>query len=476
MFATGELLNQYITDSSTTKNAFVQLLGIDRSSFFQILKGKRLPTTLQLNCILNNLPISGEEKNHIRDVYLSEKMPTTAYNSRKTIVNLFKILCRDDASLNVPSDKDSTSPVHIISTGNTFDSEEKTTVLNGTQQINDFLRSSLFSLLGSDISYEIDIFVPISLLLKLRFFDTIRVLSMDERSKALTYKHILKYPAKFSMINNDIISDITSYISFLVNVNADYHSYYYYDPNLTDNSMGLLFPYYILLPDGILLLNSSCEKAVFTTDKILHTAYIDEYNSLKDHLASMTENIENIENTVPYLTDLPDETKTYYISYLPGLSYLATDELVDAFFPPSERELYKRHYKAFQHTDYKEFIAPTGILDIMNDGSFKEFSVIIKARGLDDNKYLIDTVSNRIGKSLFMADQDVFPISKNWSVYCIEHDRVIFAPVIKGKKSIVITEKNFVEAFTEFLENIKDDVILLDSEICLKEMTKLGAQ
>ena len=65
MYSTGEVLDQYISDTLTSKNSVIQMLGIDRSSFYQILKGKRLPTSSQLRTLLDILNISESEKNHI---------------------------------------------------------------------------------------------------------------------------------------------------------------------------------------------------------------------------------------------------------------------------------------------------------------------------------------------------------------------------------------------------------------------------
>ena len=53
-----ELLNSYIEKSDMTKNSMINVLNIDRSTFFQILNGRRLPTNKQLMDIVENIDVS----------------------------------------------------------------------------------------------------------------------------------------------------------------------------------------------------------------------------------------------------------------------------------------------------------------------------------------------------------------------------------------------------------------------------------
>ena len=132
------------------------------------------------------------------------------------------------------------------------------------------------------------------------------------------------------------------------------------------------------------------------------------------------------------------------------------------------------HYRAFQHTDYKEFIAPEGLIDFMRGGGLKERGFNIEANNKEHYAYVVEKMMSRFGKTLFLLDSDILKISDNWCIYCIEHEQVVLVPVLKGKRFITITEKNIVEAFTGFFENITDDVILMNDGKVRELLSKLS--
>ena len=76
-----ELLNSYIERSDITKNSLIESVGIDRSTFFQILSGKRLPTNRQLLDIINKLDIANVEKDRLIDYYERESLGEDVYQA-----------------------------------------------------------------------------------------------------------------------------------------------------------------------------------------------------------------------------------------------------------------------------------------------------------------------------------------------------------------------------------------------------------
>ena len=88
-------------------------------------------------------------------------------------------------------------------------------------------------------------------------------------------------------------------------------------PHHTMDLKATLFPYYIIFQDGLLLMNNTCEKAVFTMDKDIVLLYKNEFDIFKSQLSSIFTNTKDVETVIPYLLSLPDKTKTYYITYKP---------------------------------------------------------------------------------------------------------------------------------------------------------------
>lgn len=65
------LLNSIIDSQSVTKNSLINETGIDRSSFYQILSGKRIPTKDQITSIIRQLDISATDEMALYDALLS---------------------------------------------------------------------------------------------------------------------------------------------------------------------------------------------------------------------------------------------------------------------------------------------------------------------------------------------------------------------------------------------------------------------
>ncbi|MCR4609360.1 MAG: helix-turn-helix domain-containing protein, partial [Eubacterium sp.] len=353
MYSTGEVLDQYISDTLTSKNSVIQMLGIDRSSFYQILKGKRLPTSSQLRTLLDILNISESEKNHIRDIYMSDKLTTHSYNSRKNILKLLETFKADSENETIQFGNP-----HIVydkAKSDVFNdkSDTKSTLLSNRHEINELIKHMLFSSLSEESDQHISLFIPIQLLTKTSFFETIELISYDSRSSHITYDHIINHPLRSNMIDNDFLADLTSYIGFLISSKANIRSYYNLESICDEGSLESLYPYYIFTNEGLLLLGSRCDTAVFTSDKVLISAYSSEFSRLLGRITPIIESIDSIEESVvAYLRSLPDTARTYYLSYNPGISYLATDELVEVFISPELQDLYKAHFHAFQHLDY----------------------------------------------------------------------------------------------------------------------------
>jgi transcriptional regulator with XRE-family HTH domain len=81
------LLNSIIDSQSVTKNSLINETGIDRSSFYQILSGKRIPTKDQITNIIRQLDISAADEMALYDAFYLERLGET---TSKYIANLIQ--------------------------------------------------------------------------------------------------------------------------------------------------------------------------------------------------------------------------------------------------------------------------------------------------------------------------------------------------------------------------------------------------
>lgn len=86
------LLNSIIDSQSVTKNSLINETGIDRSSFYQILSGKRIPTKDQITSIIRQLDISAADEMALYDAFYLERLGETNYHYLKFTEKCLRVI------------------------------------------------------------------------------------------------------------------------------------------------------------------------------------------------------------------------------------------------------------------------------------------------------------------------------------------------------------------------------------------------
>ncbi len=471
----GYALDQIIENYSDSKNLIIQKSGIDRSTFFQILKGKRLPTNDQLRSILNVLPLSTTDEEYLRQEYMMEKLGHAGYENRKSVLNILNVLKSSDN----PSWKkyDDMPAVLLPDTG--IDLSDGTSfALHGSARIRGFLNSAMIRS-GKQKNCHLDLFAPLSFLIETDFFNLLESIFSDvhsgknpEKSKkkagtadigAPVFRHVISLSSKSLPYSEDVLNDYCEYLRFLTSFPHEYKSYYYYDNINMDNGLGTIFPYYMIFPFGVLLIDRSFSNALYTSDPLFLAEYSRCFEQNLSQMKPMLSNTSSIEECIPYYLSLPDDTKTWYITWTPGLSYIANDQLIEKYTPAEYHDMYKLHCRSFQHTVFHEYVSPEGLLSVIKNGSICELGMNVSA-DKNDFDMIINIFSTRLGKNLSVIDPDHFPISRNWSVYVIAGQQVAFVPIVHGERTIFIHEKKLVDSFEDFFTQIEADSMLLSPD------------
>ena len=76
-------LSQFVKLSGKSKNQIIDESKINRSSFFQFLNGKRMPTKEHLTAILTALQLTPGEEEQLRKMYQIAEIGENIYESRK---------------------------------------------------------------------------------------------------------------------------------------------------------------------------------------------------------------------------------------------------------------------------------------------------------------------------------------------------------------------------------------------------------
>ena len=436
-----ELLNSYIERSDITKNSLIESVGIDRSTFFQILSGKRLPTNRQLLDIINKLDIANVEKDRLIDYYERESLGEDVYQAHMFVRSAVKIIA--EAYF-----KKMKSGISILSTD---ELEFEETVISGKTAIREVVRQLIIKEMTVS-KHRIDIFMPLMLASDMEVFQTLKFLSGDESVSNTPIRQLIEFPVGNIFKNSENTGILNSYLGFLLGQSLNYKAFYYYANSDTSTRMGVLFPYYMIFSDRIILLDRDGDKLIVIDDSKAYDIWVSEFEKLLDSSDSLVSSFSDKEDYVRLLGSRGDKT-LYIVEKHPGISFMMTEEFMNKYIPKNMHEEIYAHVNCFIGADYVEIVSDEGIKEFGEQKSINEAGFKLDADE-QDVAFVMEMLKKRLHDTLEIADPEELPISDNWTISVVEDEYVVLVPYLTLDKIIYISEKNIVKAFTQYMKGI----------------------
>ncbi len=444
-----DLLNSYVERISESKNGLIEKTGIDRSTFFKILSGKRLPTRTQLYEITKILPIADSEKNELMDAYEREAIGDGAFFGHKFVEQSVKIIAESDNELKIPDIRfDSVPEIDL-----------KTKVYSGFSAVQTMVELVIMKEL-LDVRKQIDMFIPISIMDKLNLFQTFRLLGADENVRSVPIRQLIEFPVGNIFYDSSVSEILSRYLKFILSQKLNYNAYCYYANYDIKTRSGVFYPFYIITSEYVLLLSKDCDNLVIIDDSDICENMNDNFSRLVYDSTPMISGFDSKEEYVKLLSARGDKT-LYIIERRPGVSFLMTEEFMDKFIPKEIQPEIRAHVNCFTSSSYVEIISPDGVNEFENDCIIDEAGFKLSASSEDVEK-AIQLLKYRIHDTLEVADPDLFPFSKNWSISVVEDEYLILVPYLNLDKIICLSEKNIVNSFASYIKNMKDKGLLFN--------------
>ena len=444
-----DLLNLFLEKSGDTKNGLIEKTRIDRSTFFQILNGRRFPTEIQIRAIADNMRLSDIDKNLLMETYTKEVLGNDSYYGDQFVKKTMKIIA------------DSKNGLSASGISFTFNNEIelKQNVYSGYSEIKNVIEQILMhEMLVS--KKRLDIFVPISLMINLDMLHTLRLFGRMDDVSTLFCRQLIEFPTGNIFYDENSINILSIYLDFILTNKMNYKAYYYYADTGIRSNLGIPFPYYIITSDKVLLLSRDGDTMIILDDEKVYKTWCDEYDDLINVSDALVNDFDSKEEYVK-IVGAREEKKLYIMEFRPGISFMMTDELMEKYIPEQLRLMLYQHAKCFIGGKYMELTTMQGIKEFREDCSIDEAGFKLKAEK-EDVEYVVGWMKKRLHKTLEIIDTDKLPLSRNWAISVIEDENVILVPYLTTDKIIYITEKNIVHAFTVFMHNLADNGYLLD--------------
>ncbi|MDD6465128.1 MAG: hypothetical protein PUF75_04220 [Coprococcus sp.] len=473
------LLNSIIDSQSVTKNSLINETGIDRSSFYQILSGKRIPTKDQITSIIRQLDISAADEMALYDAFYLERLGETNYHYLKFTEKCLRVIGSPYIDTNA-SDNQTPSRSQELQNklpDNPIDTDQsqaatETILYHSTDEIICGLTKFLIHASKKENNH-LQVSLPFDLSSRIKLFSSIQSLITSGKFQNATISQILHFQTKNP---NDITEKLDGFATLLESIltkepNITYNIYYYSNEQKVSKNSGVLFPFYIITDDASLLLNADANKGCLLTDPSLIGLMREEFASVFDHAKPFLSSFSQKELPQFQARSIPAE-EVIFIQKHPGACLMVTDDLVDKYVPNEFKETLKQHFHFMQQMNASEGITLDGIREFARNHVISESGFYVEANTSDIINAL-EQLEARLDRNLFVLDTEKIPVSDNWAFLLYPDQYALLVPNKELDFIICVSDPDIIHALTYTFHSVDFEDYVLDNTLVRNEIQKL---
>lgn len=454
------LLKEYIEKNHLSKNELVRESGIDRSSFFQFLNGKRIPTKKQINDIILILQISSIEKKNLIEQYERMQIGDHIWKSRSTVRRCLETVANSEKTSLYRS-------LHVQLDGEPL---QTTAIYVGKENVSGFLQTILMEEFSQEHP-KFDFFMPLS---NVSFYESLKRLSSKSRKKEIHIRQLAQFPAGNEDIHNEII-DFFETILFLRLCNEEYHTFYFYDVTSQTNCIETPFSYYLVAKKRVVLVNNDFSKAIVIYDALLVQQYCENF----ERALINTKEVIVTEKQKSSFSDiqsapLRNSGQCFYYSGIPYTVYSV-----------SSGNMYRLFCEKLQDTDFTgRSIPDEGFMEFMGLKKLNEFmksgDSLFPEKGkiqritMKDRQLILNELKKKLNDNFFLLNETKLPDWNRWELYVIEKGSITFYDKgFSSQQFLRVTEPNIVNAFVDFFKSLNSSEFVISKDTANKFLKQL---
>ena len=473
------LLNSIIDSQSVTKNSLINETGIDRSSFYQILSGKRIPTKDQITSIIRQLDISAADEMALYDAFYLERLGETNYHYLKFTEKCLRVIGSPYIDANASNNQTPSCSQELQNKlpDNPIDTDQSqaatgTILYHSTDEIICGLTKFLIHASKKENNH-LQVSLPFDLSPRIKLFSNIHSLITSGKFQNATISQILHFQTKNP---NDITEKLDGFASLLESfltkgTNITYNIYYYSNEQKVSKNSGVLFPFYIITDDASLLLNADANKGCLLTDPSLIGLMREEFASVFDHAKPFLSSFSQKELPQFQARSIPAE-EVIFIQKHPGACLMVTDDLVEKYVPEEFKETLKQHFHFMQQMNASEGITLDGIREFARNHVISESGFYVEANTSDIINAL-EQLEARLDRNLFVLDTEKIPVSDNWAFLLYTDQYALLVPNKELDFIICVSDPDIIHALTYTFHSVDFEDYVLDNTLVRNEIQKL---
>lgn len=473
------LLNSIIDSQSVTKNSLINETGIDRSSFYQILSGKRIPTKDQITSIIRQLDISAADEMALYDAFYLERLGEVNYHYLKFTEKCLRVIGSPYIDANASNNQPPSYSQELQNklSDNPIDTDQSqattgTILYHSTDEIICGLTKFLIHASKKENNH-LQVSLPFDLSSRIKLFSNIQSLITSGKFQNATISQILHFQTKNP---NDITEKLDGFATLLESIltkgtNITYNIYYYSNEQKVSKNSGVLFPFYIITDDASLLLNADANKGCLLTDPSLIGFMRKEFDSVFDHAKPFLSSFSQKELPQFQARSIPAE-EVIFIQKHPGACLMVTDDLVEKYVPEEFKETLKQHFHFMQQMNASEGITLDGIREFARNHVISESGFYVEANTADIINAL-EQLKSRLDRNLFVLDTEKIPVSDNWAFLLYPDQYALLVPNKELDFIICVSDPDIIQALTYTFHSVDFNDFILDKKYVKHELQKL---
>lgn len=473
------LLNSIIDSQSVTKNSLINETGIDRSSFYQILSGKRIPTKDQITSIIRQLDISAADEMALYDAFYLERLGETNYHYLKFTEKCLRVIGSPYIDANASNNQTPSRSQELQNKlpDNPIDTDQSqaatgTILYHSTDEIICGLTKFLIHASKKENNH-LQVSLPFDLSSRIKLFSNIQSLITSGKFQNATISQLLHFQTKNP---NDITEKLDGFATLLESIltkepNITYNIYYYSNEQKVSKNSGVLFPFYIITDDASLLLNADANKGCLLTDPSLIGLMREEFASVFDHAKPFLSSFSQKELPQFQARSIPAE-EVIFIQKHPGACLMVTDDLVDKYVPEEFKETLKQHFHFMQQMNASEGITLDGIREFARNHVISESGFYVEA-DTPDIINALEQLEARLDRNLFVLDTEKIPVSDNWAFLLYPDQYALLVPNKELDFIICVSDPDIIQALTYTFHSVDFNDFILGKKYVKHELQKL---
>ena len=457
-----EALRQTITDYSIVITHLAQMMEVDRTTLQHIIGGRRLPSKMQMDKLLQVIPIPTHKKAMLLQAYEVATHGPDKFKQQEKVKSIIEKIAF--TSMMKPIGVTPSQSITVPSTDETED-------LYGIFAIN----NSLINIIGEE-SESVSFFMPSNFSF---FYDALFSKYVTAEALSVTC---------FFPISNGIgntMSDLEyfeSFIPFFASPKHGFKAHFMRGQNPLNDTSIVPFPYFVCTSKCVFLLSADMNHAILTRQE----AFVHMYHEKCQNLLSMSTPLLLSPSLSDFLLFFPYDNSpgdiTSSIENQPCFQYHLTNHLIEKYTTVNSEEgtafieLYKKYiyelqkepnfFSAFGREGLMHF-AETGILAVWPPAIGKPFDVFDRIEilqrmlhGIKNDEFhcrMVDT-----SKLTIPLTPTVVGVRRNTLlIMCLDYEN-------GNVKNICLTEKNIVGVFADFFNNLPNSHLVHSKEETVK--------